>query len=53
MILGVRPVANASVASTVKFGMALIEMIDFDERSNRIHVKAWDRFVCVEHFYVY
>ena len=45
--LGVRPVTNASAAVKVKFGMALIEIIDFNEESNRIHVKSWDRYVCV------
>ncbi len=45
--LGVRPVTNASVAVNVKFGMALIEIIDFNEESNRIHVKSWDRYVHV------
>ena len=44
---GVRPVLNGSQVVDVKYGVGLIEILRFDENSGRIHIKAWDRYVCI------
>ena len=43
--VGIRPVQNASTTVRVNYGLALIEILDFDRDTRRIHVKIWERFV--------
>ena len=40
-----RPVANASEAMYVGFGITLVQLVDIDEDSNIASVIAWDKMV--------
>ena len=59
-----RPVQNTSETLTVKFGLALIQILDLDEKNQILNTNVWSRYVrtvyackvkytsiCIAHFY--
>jgi len=40
-----RPVRNTSVTVTVAFGLALIQILDLDEKNQILNTNVWSRYV--------
>jgi len=40
-----RPVRNTSVTITIKFGLALIQILDLDEKNQILNTNVWSRYV--------
>ena len=42
-----RPVKNTSATITVDFGLALIQILDLDEKNQILNTNVWSRYVCI------
>lgn len=47
---GIRPVLNTSQTVVVRFGFALLQILDFDTDTGELHIRTWERFVRVTIF---
>lgn len=43
-----RPVHNSTEVITVQFGLALIQILDLDEKNQVLTISAWNRFVSTD-----
>lgn len=47
-----RPVENAMRTVKVEFGLALIQILDFDETNQVLTTNVWKRYVCINTQYI-